>query len=146
MAGARIEIEVRGLGEVERRLSRLAARLDDPAPVLERIGARMVESTEARFDTLKAPDGSPWAPLAEKTRRYKGKHEDKPLTREGDLRGSISAEADRDGVVIGSDRPYAATHQFGREEANIPARPFLGLSDADIALIHSILDEYLDSD
>ena len=144
MAGARIDIELKGLGEVQRRLSRLAERLDDPTPVFERIGARLVESTEARFDAFEGPDGRPWPPLAEKTRRYKRKHKERPLTLEGDLRGSFSAEADRAGLVVGSDRPYAATHQFGRAESNIPARPFLGLSDADLALIDDILREYLD--
>ena len=145
MAGARIELEIEGLGDVRRRLARLADRLDDPTPVFERIGARLVESTEARFDALKGPDGRSWPPLAEKTRRYKRRHKDRPLTLEGDLRGSFSAEADRSGLVVGSDRPYAAAHQFGRAESNIPARPFLGLSDADVALIDDILHEYLDS-
>jgi phage gpG-like protein len=28
-------------------------------------------------------------------------------------------------VTIGSDRPYAATHQLGSEKLNIPPRPFL---------------------
>ena len=123
------------MGDVRRRLSELADRLADPTPVFERIGARLVESTEARFDAFEGPDGRPWPPLAEKTRRYKPKHKDRPLTLEGDLRGSFSAEADRAGLVVGSDRPYAATHQFGRAESNIPARPFLGLTAEDIARI-----------
>ena len=144
MAGARIDIELKGLGEVQRRLDRLAERLDDPTPVFQEIGAELVDSTVKRFDTFEGPDGRPWPPLAEKTRRSKRKHKSKPLTLEGDLRDSFSAEADRAGLVVGTDRPYAATHQFGREESNIPARPFLGLSDADLALIDDLLREYLD--
>lgn len=40
------------------------------------------------------------------------------------LRKSIRVvELTNSRVVIGSDRPYAATHQLGRD--HIPARPFL---------------------
>ncbi|WP_278385111.1 phage virion morphogenesis protein, partial [Alteromonas mediterranea] len=31
-------------------------------------------------------------------------------------------------LTFGSNQEYAATHQFGREEDGIPARPFLGLT------------------
>lgn len=42
------------------------------------------------------------------------------------LRKSIRVVAiTKDSVIIGSDRPYAATHQLGSDKLNIPARPFL---------------------
>ena len=78
-----------------------------------------------------------------------------PLILEGDLFDPFSVEADHDSLVVGSDSIYAGTHPFGREAkpdeglpfagAAIPARPFLGLSDEDVAAIDDILREYLDS-
>jgi phage gpG-like protein len=48
------------------------------------------------------------------------------LIASGMLRKSIRViSCDNDQVTIGSDRPYAAAHQLGREEINLPARPFL---------------------
>jgi phage gpG-like protein len=47
-------------------------------------------------------------------------------------------------VVVGSNLPYAATHQFGRQSgrgAPIPARPFLGLSPVNYQDIIRIVEE-----
>ena len=46
------------------------------------------------------------------------------------------------GVQVGTDSVYAATHQYGRDEANIPARPFLGLSSTDRREITAIIRDW----
>jgi phage gpG-like protein len=40
---------------------------------------------------------------------------------------------------------YAATHQFGDEDRNIPSRAFLGISDDDETELIRDIDYYLDS-
>ena len=146
MAGARIEIELKGLDRVQKRLNELARRLEDPTDAFADIGEYVVEQTDKRIRAGVSPDGTPWPPLTEATRRSKKKNKDKPLLLTGALFDSIHAETGRTGVVVGSDRKYAATHQFGRPAAGIPARPFLGLSDADIAEIERIISDHLDRD
>jgi phage gpG-like protein len=47
------------------------------------------------------------------------------------LRPSLrELSCDNDMVTIGSDRPYAAAHQLGYPENNLPARPFLPFTQA----------------
>lgn len=46
------------------------------------------------------------------------------------LSQSLTAQAESNGAIIGSDRPYAAVHQLGSTKKNIPARPFFAF-DAD---------------
>lgn len=154
MPGARLELELRGLPEVSRRLSRLAERMGDPTPALNEVGEALLNSTRERFRSRKAPDGTPWAPLSEATKQAKPKNKGKVLVLEGQLMRSLNYEADRDGLLFGSPEVYAGTHQFGREArpgeglpfggAAIPARPFLGLSAEDIARIDEIFDDWLD--
>lgn len=63
----------------------------------------------------------------------------------------------RDAVVIGSSMPYAGTHQFGAKKGafgktrrgapipwgDIPARPFLGISEQDRGTILDAINDYL---
>lgn len=76
----------------------------------------------------------------------------KPLTgKTGILGHAINYQLDGNSSVgIGSPKPYAAMQQFGGTKAqwphlwgDIPARPFLGVSDADKASILEIIGNYL---
>ena len=137
MAGARLKLKIEGLGGVRRRLSELA-------PALNEIGEVLLNSTRERFRSRKAPDGTPWAPLSEAYAARKPKNRGMILVLEGQLMKTLNYEADRDGLLFGSPEVYAGTHQFGRAESNIPARPFLGLTAEDEAAIADILADYLD--
>ena len=139
---ARISIRVEGLEEVNRLFARLR-RAGALAPALRNIGEHLLNTTRARFDTQAAPDGTPWAPLDQRTIRRKKKNADKILTEEGELRGSLAYRAGSDELLVGSPEKYAATHQFGDASRNIPARPFLGLSAADRAEIERIARDHL---
>jgi phage gpG-like protein len=75
------------------------------------------------------------------------------------LSSEISAQADRDSVEVGSPMVYAAVQQFGASKGafgrnrrngpipwgDIPARPFLGLSEADADQVLAIVGEHLAS-
>lgn len=74
----------------------------------------------------------------------------KILTLSARLRKSIHYQAAKDSVVIGTDAVYAAIHQFGGKagrgrKVSIPARPYLGISDADRSEAVRIIKEHLRS-
>lgn len=122
-------------------------------------------STRERFHTETDPDGSRWVPLKsniydsinKKHLRKDGRLRNtaaafrhvtnrKILTLDGHLGDSISNRSDRDYAEWGVNRIYAAIHQFGGKagrglRAQIPARPYLGISAGDEADILNILEQ-----
>jgi phage virion morphogenesis protein len=135
--------------EVAAALGRAMGALADMTPVMQSIGEILVASTKARFAQGVAPDGTIWAPNTPVTlARKKGT---KPLI--GDqvlLSSQIFAEASANAVEVGSNRIQAAMMQFGGTTdqwphlwGNIPARPFLGISDEDRGNILDEITEFL---
>ena len=102
--------------------------------LLDGVGALVASQTQERIASEKrGPDGTAWQPWAERTaaRRHAGQS---LLVQEGHLRDSIHHVVTDNEVRVGSDMIYAAIHQFGGRAgrghaAEIPARPYLGLSD-----------------
>lgn len=144
MAGAFVSIDVTD-DELRAALQRLAHALGPGlGAAMREIGEEMVLATQERFRTQAGPDGVAWAPL---TRRYAASRRKRKspeiLVLRGLLQGLIRYEATSDTVSWGTDRAYGATHQFGRAEKNIPARPFLGLSDDDRATVIAIIEDHL---
>lgn len=158
--------------QVKDALGKLVARGKNLRPAFKEIGEDMKESTKQRFSTATAPDGTPWAPNSPVTLEnylgaFKGSHKKdgslskagtarsaakKPLTGETKaLQTTIGYQLEGDsGVSIGSPQIYAAMQQFGGTKAqfpnlwgNIPARPFLGVSDSDRENILEIVGSYL---
>ena len=108
------------------------------------------ESTLERFKQGRGPDGKRW-----KTSIRAAETGGKTLIDSSQLRNSIKTTADASGFAVGTNVKHAATHQFGdkgrtirakraknlrfqvggqwiskkKVKVNIPARPFLGLSD-----------------
>ncbi len=130
-------------------LERLASASANPRPALLAIGESLVLSTKKRFETSTAPDGTHWTPNSPSTLiRKKG---NKPLVgKTGNLAQQISYAIDGNGLRIGSPMEYAAMQQFGGQKSkfphlwgDIPARPFLGISDADEQMIVSTVTDYL---
>ena len=112
-------------------LSQLRDRVDNPAPALSKIGERLTESTQARFNTSTGPDGQRWAPNSQatildylrgpkdaprsgiygkKTGKITAKGagyamNKKPLVASGVLQDSIDWQlSGREAVIIGTDR------------------------------------------
>jgi phage virion morphogenesis protein len=81
----------------------------------------------------------------------------KPLVRDGYLQDTLNYQVDGDTLLVGSPQKYAAVQQFGAKQGefgqnrrgrpipygDIPARPFLGVSDADQRSILETLGHYL---
>ena len=112
-------------------LEGLARRAANLRPALADIGEYLMLAHEERFDAQESPEGEPWAPLSERYRARKPRNRDKILVLDDVLASTLRYQAEADSLLFGTDRVYGATHQFGREEAGIPARPFLGLSSRD---------------
>ena len=132
--------------ELRRGLQRLEAKLGDLTPFFRDMGEALLNSTRERFRSQSAPDGTAWAALSPDYRAHKQKNAALILTLNGYLRGTLSYKAEKDRLRLGTPLIYGAAHQFGRPKQNIPARPFLGLSDADLAMLHEALREYLAAD
>lgn len=127
----RIEIDDQA---VRAALGELLRRVQDPAPALRDIGELLVASTQRRFATGRAPDGTPWMPNSPVTvlrylSRFGGSfRRGGGLTKRGQARAAakkpLIGETRRlsseiayrlipRGVEVGSSLAYAATQQFG---------------------------------
>lgn len=120
-------------------------------PAMREIGEAMVLSTKRRFNIEMSPSDGRWARNSPVTIEQKG--HSKPLKGKTDaLRQSIRYTLLGSGkaVTVGSDLPYAAMQQFGGTKerfphlwGDIPARPFLGRSDADQRTIRKIMRRHM---
>jgi phage virion morphogenesis protein len=110
------------------RLEALADRLSDLEGLLERVAPLAARAIERNFDAEGRP--LPWPPLAPATLRRKPPGL-KILERTGRLRRSIRTRVEASAIVLSTDVPYAAAHQFGVPRHRLPARPFLVLTPED---------------
>ena len=145
MAGVNLAAQLSGVSELVDTLNQLMNKTRDLQPALSQVGEYLLESHQSRFQLEVAPDGTPWAPLSPETLARK-KGEDRILQDHGTLRDTLSYEATASELLFGSNLEYAATHQFGREEDGIVARPFIGITDGpwqDSVEILGILRDHL---
>ncbi len=128
MAGVNLSAKLTGIPNLVSTLNQLINQSQDLQPALAGIGEYLLESHQSRFQLEISPDGTPWAPLAPETLARK-KGEDRILQDQGTLRDTLSYEVSANELLFGSNLEYAATHQFGREDHGIEARPFIGITD-----------------
>lgn len=111
MAGTHITITV---DDAQARA--MLERLGEPGAqdLMPRLGEYLQDSTQKRFKTQTAPDGTAWAPLQPRYARRKKYAKDKILTLRGYLRGGIHYQVTGAAEVeVGSNTKYAAIHQLG---------------------------------
>lgn len=136
-------------------------RIEDPTDLFNAIGVKMSASTQERFDTETDPEGNPW-PASLRALTEGGK----TLTDTAQLARSITHEADRTGVDIGTNLIYAAIHQFGGtiraktakglkfrrigdnadtivKSVTMPRRAYLGIDQDDLAEIEFLAGEFI---
>lgn len=131
-------------------LSRLEKLGKEPNALLSDIGLKMVDRTKERIEQEVSPDGSPFAalnPLYAATEKGAG-----ILRKTGRLFESIDKQVSGHTLIWGSNKTYAAVHQFGAiirpttkaalgfnlggrvfkaRSVTIPARPYLGFNESD---------------
>lgn len=128
--------------------------------ITEEIAEQLRGSTVARFRSTISPDGKRWKPSIRASQEG-----GLTLTHTAQLRNSIRAVSDENGLEVGTNVIYAATHQYGDRRTirpkkarvlrfrvngrwvsakqvtvDIPARPFLGISEEDMEAIQDIVE------
>lgn len=148
------------LPQVQRLFKALRQMGGNPQPLLEDIAALGENSTRARFRSQTGPDGQRWKPSL-RAQLNGGK----TLTKDGHLGDSITHSADSKSASWGTNRIYAAIHQFGgtikaktsaglrfampgigwrtRQQVTLPERPFLGISRDDEQDILDLVSDHL---
>lgn len=150
-------------------LQRIGESLSDMTELMDGIGRALVNAAVERIiSTNVAPDGDTWTP----SRRVKEKG-GKTLHRSGLLASSIAHTASADHVEVGTNVVYArvmhqgaAQGEFGAAMGrtrpsdkrpwsqdyfahlpwgDIPARPYLGVSEADRLMIEDLVDVHFGS-
>lgn len=154
--------------EISAVLNRLAAAVTDMSEPMRHIGDDWLVSTQDRVKAGLDPEGAPFAPRSQTTIvRYQklGLTYGKPLYQSGEMISQIAFASGPDFVEIGSNAIQAAVMQFGAQQGqfgafigkdvkgrdhfhsipwgNIPARPFLGLSEEDRSDIVATVSEWL---
>jgi len=154
-----VEVEIRS-EEVMAAFRGLEASARDMKPAIERIGRYLEAATKFRFRMQAGPGGERWTPS-----RRAVEQGGRTLVDQGHLRDSITYEAGRDRVEVGTNVPYAPVHQFGASitpkrarylkfrtpdggfvqtsRVTVPARPFLGIDDRDERRILGILEQVI---
>ncbi len=156
MSSIRVEIDPELLG----RLRSLEEA--DTAATMAAVGEAIRTSTLERFDTGKDPEGRAW----KKSIRAQ-QDGGKTLSKSRDLATSIHVESSAKGVEVGTNKEYAAIHQFGgtirakndgllkfkigdqwisKRSIEMPARPYLGITDEDMQEIMHIIEEAVTED
>lgn len=162
MAGATIVARL-DAAEAQRQLARAAAAWGNPVPILRAIGRGMVANVDRRFQIGMDPQGQPWAALHPAYEA--GKRNIRILQESGALVQSIHHDVAGNELAIGTDRRYAAVHQFGAtirprkgpylvfrmagamvkaRQVTIPARPYLGIGDEDEETVLEVAEAFLD--
>jgi phage virion morphogenesis protein len=144
-----LEISLVGMEAIIENLQGIEQRAGNLRPALLGIGEIVAEGTKQRFASATAPDGQPWAKNSDVT--LANKNGTLPLTNDGLLADSIHYQLVADNTVeVGSNFVQAAMMQFGGTKSefpnlwgDIPARPYLGISEAEKAEIMELLGDYL---
>ena len=131
--------------EINRALLRLSTRIQNLKPVFDQFGPYLLGRIRGYFRNETEPDGTPWAPLSP---RYKARKR-----QEGRDRGigrytlsmlnGLAYDANGSRLLVGSRESYAPAFQFGVPARNQPARPFLGVTDADRQELSELIGKYL---
>jgi phage virion morphogenesis protein len=148
MAGAAFDFHMNGDAALRAALEELIRRAENLQPAFADIGEALLLSHRERWDDQVDPEGKHWAALssdyAQSQRKRESRGKDKILVLDTFLRDtSLNYAAERSGLMFGTDSVYAATHQFGDADRNIPARPFIGLSDDDLENARKVITELL---
>lgn len=124
--------------EVQTKLSAIARQLKQPRKLYGVLGETIKKLHQGRFKKEISPDGKKWKSLSPATvelKRKRGKSQ-RILRQDGYLSDKTAYNYDDKRLEFGSDAKYARLHQFGGQagrgrKVNIPARPWLGVSDND---------------
>jgi phage virion morphogenesis protein len=142
-----IEVEIDDK-ELQQALKKLADKTSDLRPLMQNIAGIMEDSVEDNFEQEGRPKWQKLSPATIKQRRKKGYWPGRILQMRGELASSITSSYDSNSAIIGTNKKYAAIHQFGgdagrNKKVKIPARPYLTLDYINIKYINKSIEDYL---
>jgi len=137
--------------EIQQLLKKLISKTENLRPLMKNISEILLDSVEENFE--KEGRAEKWTPLAKPTikqRTKKGYWPGKILQVKGELAASITSKYDENSAVVGTNKVYAAIHQFGSDagrnkKVEIPARPYLKLGKAELNDIKTAAQKYLNN-
>lgn len=140
MSGVRFTGDWKKMG---RKIEGLISKMDRSLSLTETVGECLVSSTKERFGKETGPDGVKWKD-SDRAEAEGGK----TLTDNAILKNSIGYEATRKTVAVGTNLVYGAIHQLGGmagrgKKLELPARPYLGLDDADREEVQGIIEDFM---
>lgn len=147
-------------GGFDRAVGNAVHKLGNTRALMSSIGEALVSGVKARFRSEEDPEGKKWQPSARASAEG-----GKTLTDTARLRDSIEHAETASKVMVGSALPYARIHQEGgtirpkqakrlifkgpggktvaAKQVTIPARPFLGVSKADMDEVKATIQDFL---
>lgn len=147
-------------GGFDKALVNAAKRIGSTGKLMASIGEALVSGVKTRFKNEEDPEGRKWKASA---RALAGGG--KTLTKDAHLRDFIDYAATPTKVMVGSNLPYARIHQLGgtirprkarrlifkgpggekivAKQVTIPARPYLGVSKADMEEVRATMEDFL---
>jgi len=134
--------------ELQQVLNQLAEKSSDLRPLMKNIAGILEDSVEENFEQQGRPK---WEYLKKPTiarRVKKGYWPGKILQIRGELAASITSNYDENSATVGTNKIYAAIHQFGGEagknkKVKIPARLYLKLGDKEKSQIFKEIENHL---
>ena len=139
-------------GTVLQVLNSLLDKLDDLSEPMNDIAAVLESATESAFEAEADPvTGQAWASLSDAYLKANPKRQGGKMLQAsaGGLAASVAADSGDFWAAIGSNKIYAAIHQFGGTDdmpagpSGIPARQYFGVSREDEQSMLGILGGYL---
>lgn len=154
----------------ERPFQRVIQGMQDATPLMRVITGIMLDEVEENFEQEGRPEWLGLHPGTIAARKKAGHWPGKILQRTGQLAASIVGDHDATSSVVGTNKEYAAAHQFGAKTrphvikprnkkalafggtvtkkvnhpgSEIPARPFLVISESGNVAILSATNRYL---
>ncbi|KAF7787191.1 hypothetical protein PRUB_a4069 [Pseudoalteromonas rubra] len=146
------KISVLTQGNAAQVLAEIADKFNDLSDPMNEIAAIMEGAAEDAFAEERSPvTGEPWPTLSENYLKNNPKRVGGQMLQvsAGGLAASIAADSGKLWAEIGSNKPYAAIHNFGGlpdmapGPAAIPQREYLGVSQEDEGDILAVLESFL---
>lgn len=149
MGGVQVSTSIED--QVSPRIARLALKIRDLSPVLDEIGASNVTETQHRFEQETDPEGRKWQGLSALTIAKRKQARPRILQDKRHLFDSIThVVSGGKQVAVGSNKVQARIHQLGGfagrgHKVEIPARPYLGISEEGRKEILDIVRDHIEA-
>ncbi len=122
---AQVQVRVKGLNTLQRKLNRMAKGVSNRRPMFTRIGLSVMNDISNNFQG-ESHEGKPWKPLSaitiERRRQGPGSGTIKILQDTGKLRREFVSKVSNNDVKVGTPTSYASKHEFGE---SVPRRQML---------------------